>query len=96
MAPGSSNSSVQPASSCVYTPAVPADRFQGLPVFNPVEAAAPYTATLYTSQGSIAFQALTAHRLGRRDRPRGVPGAGRHRSERPVSLADPFRSSKRA
>ena len=31
---------------CVYTKAVPADRFKGLPTFDPAKAAKPYTARL--------------------------------------------------
>ena len=45
---------------CGYTPAVPADRFKGIPVFNAAKAAQPYTATLHTDQGPITFQALTS------------------------------------
>ncbi|MER5637550.1 peptidylprolyl isomerase [Kitasatospora sp. NPDC002227] len=45
--------------SCTYTPAVPADNFKGIPVFDAKKAAKPYHATLATSQGSITFQALT-------------------------------------
>ncbi|MEV6978877.1 peptidylprolyl isomerase [Kitasatospora sp. NPDC093806] len=44
---------------CTYTPAVPADNFKGIPVFDARKAAKPYSATLKTSQGSITFQALT-------------------------------------
>ncbi|MET8703964.1 peptidylprolyl isomerase [Kitasatospora sp. NPDC004723] len=44
---------------CTYTPAVPADNFKGIPVFDARKAAKPYKATLKTSQGSITFQALT-------------------------------------
>ena len=44
---------------CVYTKAVPADRFKGLPTFDPAKAAKPYTARLITDQGLISFQALT-------------------------------------
>ncbi len=49
-----------PASTCVYTPAVPADNFKGIPVFDAKKAAKPYSATLQTSQGSVRFEALTA------------------------------------
>jgi peptidyl-prolyl cis-trans isomerase B (cyclophilin B) len=49
-----------PAGACTYTKAVPADRFKGIPVFNPVKAARPYQALLITSQGPITFQALTS------------------------------------
>jgi peptidyl-prolyl cis-trans isomerase B (cyclophilin B) len=45
---------------CGFTPAVPADRFKGVPVFDAAQAARPYTAKLHTDQGLIAFQALTA------------------------------------
>ncbi|GAA5016584.1 peptidylprolyl isomerase [Kitasatospora paranensis] len=44
---------------CTYTPAVPADNFQGIPVFDAAKAAKPYSATLRTSQGAVTFQALT-------------------------------------
>ncbi|WP_035846573.1 peptidylprolyl isomerase [Kitasatospora azatica] len=44
---------------CGYTPAVPADNFKGIPVFDAAKAAKPYHATLRTSQGAITFQALT-------------------------------------
>ncbi|MEV5507385.1 peptidylprolyl isomerase [Streptomyces orinoci] len=48
----------QPAA-CTYTPAVPADNFKGIPVFDPAKAAKPYRATLRTNQGAITFRALT-------------------------------------
>ncbi|MFJ9949205.1 peptidylprolyl isomerase [Kitasatospora sp. NPDC091207] len=48
------------AATCTYTPAVPADNFKGIPVFDAKKAAKPYSATLKTSQGAITFQALTA------------------------------------
>ncbi|WP_441250695.1 peptidylprolyl isomerase [Kitasatospora sp. McL0602] len=48
-----------PAASCTYTPAVPADNFKGIPVFDAKKAARPYSATLSTSQGAIKFEALT-------------------------------------
>jgi peptidyl-prolyl cis-trans isomerase B (cyclophilin B) len=48
-----------PAGSCGYTKSVPADKFQGIPVFDPVKAAQPYEAVLSTSQGQIRFEALT-------------------------------------
>ena len=44
---------------CVYTSAVPADRFKGLPTFDAVKAAQPYNARLITDEGLISFQALT-------------------------------------
>ncbi len=49
----------RPRAGCTYTPAVPADNFKGIPVFDPVKAAVPYRARLRTSQGRITFQALT-------------------------------------
>ncbi len=47
------------ADACGYVPAVPADRFKGIPVFDPAQAAKPYSATLVTTQGPITFQART-------------------------------------
>lgn len=47
------------ATACTYTPAVPADNFKGIPVFDAVKAAKPYSATLRTGQGAITFRALT-------------------------------------
>ena len=47
------------ADACGFVPAVPADRFQGIPSFDPAAAARPYRATLVTSQGRITFQART-------------------------------------
>ncbi|GAA0684241.1 hypothetical protein GCM10010193_42540 [Kitasatospora atroaurantiaca] len=44
---------------CAYTPAVPADNFKGIPVFDARKAAKPYSATLRTGQGAVTFQALT-------------------------------------
>jgi peptidyl-prolyl cis-trans isomerase B (cyclophilin B) len=46
--------------SCGYVPAIPADRFVGLPDFTPAKAAQPYDAVLNTTQGKIVFSALTA------------------------------------
>ena len=46
--------------SCVYTPIKPADKYKGLPNFNPVTAARPYLVKLYTTQGVITFRASTA------------------------------------
>ncbi|MFJ8386569.1 peptidylprolyl isomerase [Streptomyces sp. NPDC094438] len=48
-----------PAAACTYTPAVPADNYKGIPDFDPVKAARPYSATLRTGQGAITFKALT-------------------------------------
>jgi peptidyl-prolyl cis-trans isomerase B (cyclophilin B) len=45
---------------CTYTKQAPADRFKGLPTFDPKRAAQPYTAVLRTTQGDITFQALTS------------------------------------
>lgn len=44
---------------CTYSPAVPADNFKGIPVFDAVKAARPYSATLKTSQGAITVKMLT-------------------------------------
>jgi len=48
------------ADSCGFVPAVPADRFKGIPVFNPVAAARPYTVVFHTTQGDITVRALTS------------------------------------
>src|SRR3954453_3564816 len=48
-----------PAGSCTYTQSAPADKFQGIPTFDPVKAARPYDVLLATSQGRIRFEALT-------------------------------------
>jgi peptidyl-prolyl cis-trans isomerase B (cyclophilin B) len=45
--------------SCTYTKQAPADRYQGLPKFDPKTGTEPYTARLVTTQGLISFQALT-------------------------------------
>jgi peptidyl-prolyl cis-trans isomerase B (cyclophilin B) len=45
---------------CGFTKAVPFDRFKGLPDFTPARAARPYVASLHTTQGVIAFRALTS------------------------------------
>ena len=60
--PGPANVAAAPAANapCVYTKQAPADRFKGIPSFDPVAAAKPYTAVLHTTVGDIAFQALTA------------------------------------
>ena len=47
------------ADACGFVPAVPADRFKGIPVFDPAKAARPYHASLITTQGRITFQART-------------------------------------
>ena len=48
-----------PGPGCGFTKAVPYDRFKGLPDFTAGRAARPYIARLYTTQGVIAFRALT-------------------------------------
>jgi peptidyl-prolyl cis-trans isomerase B (cyclophilin B) len=48
------------ATGCGFTKAVPFDRFKGLPDFTPARAARPYVASLHTTQGVIAFRALTS------------------------------------
>ena len=45
---------------CGFTKAVPFDRFKGLPNFTPARAARAYVARLHTTQGVIAFRALTS------------------------------------
>ncbi|MGW6912759.1 peptidylprolyl isomerase [Kitasatospora sp. NPDC054939] len=56
---GSEAPSASTAVTCSYTPAIPADNFKGIPVFDARKAAKPYKATLKTTQGAITFQALT-------------------------------------
>ncbi|MEU1627578.1 peptidylprolyl isomerase [Streptomyces sp. NPDC020096] len=56
---GRSAPSKPAADGCGYTKAVPADRFKGIPAFDPAAAARPYSATLRTNQGRITFRALT-------------------------------------
>lgn len=64
---GAARSTVQPdrthaaaaPAACTYTKQAPADRFKGLPVFDPVKAAKPYLVHLYTTQGEITIQMLT-------------------------------------
>jgi peptidyl-prolyl cis-trans isomerase B (cyclophilin B) len=61
--PGHAATAVRPAAAaddaCGFVPAVPADRFKGIPVFDAAKAARPYHATLLTTQGRITFQART-------------------------------------
>jgi peptidyl-prolyl cis-trans isomerase B (cyclophilin B) len=45
---------------CGFVPAVPADRFKGIPTFDPVAAAQPYTVVFHTTQGDITVKALTS------------------------------------
>jgi peptidyl-prolyl cis-trans isomerase B (cyclophilin B) len=45
---------------CGFVPAIPADRFKGIPVFDPVVAAQPYTVVFHTTQGDITVKALTS------------------------------------
>jgi peptidyl-prolyl cis-trans isomerase B (cyclophilin B) len=47
------------ADQCGFVPAIPADRFKGIPVFDPVVAAQPYTVVFHTTQGDITVKALT-------------------------------------
>jgi peptidyl-prolyl cis-trans isomerase B (cyclophilin B) len=60
LAPAHVAPAAAPAGACTYTKAVPADKFQGIPTFDPVKAARPYSAVLITSQGIIKFEALTS------------------------------------
>jgi peptidyl-prolyl cis-trans isomerase B (cyclophilin B) len=47
------------ADTCGYHAVIPADRFKGIPVFDPVKAAQPYDVRFHTSQGMITVQMLT-------------------------------------
>ena len=47
------------ADPCGYTAAVPADRFKGIPVFNPTVAAQPFIVRFFTTQGVITVRMLT-------------------------------------
>jgi peptidyl-prolyl cis-trans isomerase B (cyclophilin B) len=49
-----------PAGACGYRAAIPADRFQGIPVFDAARAAQPFDVRLITTQGIITVQMLTA------------------------------------
>jgi short subunit dehydrogenase len=44
---------------CGYIPAIPADSFKGIPVFNAAQAAKPYSVRFYTTQGVITVKMLT-------------------------------------
>jgi peptidyl-prolyl cis-trans isomerase B (cyclophilin B) len=48
------------ADPCGFVPAIPADRFKGIPTFDPVAAARPYTVVFHTTQGDITVKALTS------------------------------------
>jgi peptidyl-prolyl cis-trans isomerase B (cyclophilin B) len=45
---------------CDYHAVIPADRFKGIPVFNSTQAAQPYIAKFFTTQGVITVKMLTA------------------------------------
>jgi peptidyl-prolyl cis-trans isomerase B (cyclophilin B) len=47
------------AGQCNYHAAIPADRFKGIPVFNPSQAAQPYDVRFITTQGIITVRMLT-------------------------------------
>ena len=47
------------ADACGYHAVIPADRFKGIPVFDPVKAAQPYDVRFHTTQGMITVQMLT-------------------------------------
>ena len=47
------------ADMCGYHAVIPADRFKGIPVFDPVKAAQPYDVRFHTTQGMITVQMLT-------------------------------------
>ena len=48
-----------PADACGYHAAIPADRFQGIPVFDAAQAAQPFDVRFITTQGIITVQMLT-------------------------------------
>ncbi|OLE20505.1 MAG: peptidylprolyl isomerase [Catenulispora sp. 13_1_20CM_3_70_7] len=45
---------------CGFVAAVPADRFKGIPRFDPAQAAKPYSVTFHTPEGDITVKALTS------------------------------------
>jgi peptidyl-prolyl cis-trans isomerase B (cyclophilin B) len=47
------------AVACGYQAAIPADRFKGIPVFDPAQAAQPFLVRFYTTQGVITVRMLT-------------------------------------
>jgi peptidyl-prolyl cis-trans isomerase B (cyclophilin B) len=49
-----------PAGACGYQAAIPADRFQGIPVFDAARAAQPFDVRFITTQGIITVRMLTA------------------------------------
>jgi peptidyl-prolyl cis-trans isomerase B (cyclophilin B) len=44
---------------CGYHAVIPADRFKGIPVFDPAQAAQPFIVRFYTTQGVITVRMLT-------------------------------------
>jgi peptidyl-prolyl cis-trans isomerase B (cyclophilin B) len=59
MAPTATAGPATSADPCGFVPAIPADRFKGIPAFDPVRAAQPYTVDIHTTQGTITIKALT-------------------------------------
>lgn len=47
------------ATACGYQASIPADRFKGIPVFDPAQAAQPYIVRFITTQGVITVRMLT-------------------------------------
>jgi peptidyl-prolyl cis-trans isomerase B (cyclophilin B) len=47
------------AGACGYQAAIPADRFSGIPVFDPAKAAKPFDLRFFTTQGVITVRMLT-------------------------------------
>jgi peptidyl-prolyl cis-trans isomerase B (cyclophilin B) len=47
------------ATACGYHAVIPADRFKGIPVFDPAQAAQPFIVKFYTTQGVITVRMLT-------------------------------------
>ena len=56
----SKTSKTSAADACGFHYQIPADRFKGVPVFDPVKAAQPYIVRFYTTQGVITVQMLTS------------------------------------
>jgi peptidyl-prolyl cis-trans isomerase B (cyclophilin B) len=60
LGPGHEGAGRHGAPGCGFTPAVPADRYKGLPNYTPAKAARHYVARIQTTQGAITIEALTA------------------------------------
>jgi peptidyl-prolyl cis-trans isomerase B (cyclophilin B) len=60
LAPTGTATTPRAADQCGFVPAIPADRFKGIPVFDPIAAARPYNVVFHTTQGDITVRALTS------------------------------------